>query len=594
MPKRGKATTNNPLVGIDYQETLFNPRWFMENMLKIVDKDSKLVDFKLNQEQATLLNHIEFCLANDLPVRIIVLKARQIGATTFFAGLGFWFTAMNINKMYGIVAHRLDSAESIFKKTKIFYNNLPTEIRPSTVQFSSETITFDKKDGTGINSQIKFATVNEGVFRGQTLGYLHESECAFWEGNVQAIENSLAPTVALKPWTIVVKESTARGYNHFKDDWDRAVKGISGFTPFFFGWHMHDEYRLPVPKDFVMTDRELQIKKAFNLDDEQVMWRRYQIETHYKGNEIWFQQENPMTPQEAFIASGASVFDSDSILEGYRLAKEPKRVSLKSYPTFEKLLVWKEAETRHEKIYQQKAYFDEEQQKYVYRDTDLLLEEHEYETPYTIGIDTSGMGADINQLVVINNITKEMVARYGKKNISEENLAKIAVEVARMYNDALIAPEVNYSHQICNFIIQEGYKNIYVTENTVRQDMKIVGGITYGFKTTRGTKPGIISELRSHLTSNPSLIPDKEFWEEAEYYIIEDVEKNITNAASGHHDDIVMATAIAMYVSSSFQSPQTRRVKKKETNEHFLLNTARQYHKKNKVALRKGIYTNHA
>ena len=62
-----------------YGETIFSPRWFMENMLYITDKRGRLIPFKLNYEQSVMLQHIEFCLDNDIPIRMIVLKARQIG-----------------------------------------------------------------------------------------------------------------------------------------------------------------------------------------------------------------------------------------------------------------------------------------------------------------------------------------------------------------------------------------------------------------------------------------------------------------------------------------------------------------------------------
>lgn len=581
---------NNPLATMDYSKTIFSPRWFMENMLYIVTKKGKLKKFKLNEEQDKLLAHVEFCIANELPIRMIVLKARQIGSTTFFVGLGFWVACMNRNKTYGIVAHRLDSANSIFQKNQIFYHNLPVEIRPTTTQLSGEGITFNKKNGKGINSRIQFATVNEGVFRGQTLTYLHLTECAFWEGNVQAIENSLAPTVAIAPFTFVVRESTANGYNFFKDDWDRAIRGDSEYTPFFFGWQDHKEYRLKVARDFKMTEKEEQIKNRFNLDLEQVAWRRYQVENNYGGNETWFSQENPMTPEEAFVASGTSVFDSTTISEGYAASVEPiEKKVLTSYPTFEKLYIWERPQVVEKEIYSQKVVWNDELQDYEYVDTDLLLEVQNFLTPYTIGIDTSGMGADFNQITVVNNVTKEVVARYGKKNLSEEALASIAVEIAKMYNNALIAPEVNYSHEICNFIIKLGYKNIYITENLAKQGNKIVGGIEYGWKTTTLTKPSIISHLRSQLNTNPSLIKDREFWYEAEYYIMEDISKNISNATAGHHDDIIMATAIAMYVSGSMQSKQQLITIKGGNKTKTLFEKQK---KGNKI--RKGIYKNYA
>jgi len=583
--------TNNPLTAPNYRNTIFSPRWFMENMLYIVDKKNQLVKFKLNEEQSKMLEHIEFCLDNDLPIRMVVLKARQIGATTFFSALGFWFSAMNRNITYGIVAHLLKSAESIFQKCKVYYNNLPKELQPATTQMSSEGITFDRKNGQGINSKIQFATVSEGVFRGQTLSYLHLTECAFWEGNVQAIENSLAPTVSINPRTIIVRESTANGYNFFKDDWDRAVSGKSEYTPFFFGWQDHKEYQLPVPKDFKLTDKEEKLKEKFNVTNEQLAWRRYQIDNNYNGNDVWFAQENPMTPEEAFVAAGTGVFDAESIVEGYRTSVEPKKVALTSYPMFEKLFIWEEPQNGTEKVYAQKSVWSDEKQAYEYVNTDLVVEEIKYRTPYTIGIDTSGMGADYNQVVVVNNVTKTVAARFGKNNIAEENLAKVVVEIAKMYNDALIVPEVNYSHEICNYIMKLGYKNLYITESVVRQDSKVVGGIEYGWKTTSLSKAPIISSLRSRITSNPSLVKDKEFWYEAEYYLMEDSRLNKMNAASGHHDDIIMATAIALYVSDSFQAKQTRQIVKEKSSVGFLDNMLK-YKKKTKV--RKGIYTNNA
>jgi hypothetical protein len=583
---------NEILKEVDYRKTIFSPRWYMENMLYIVDKNHKLMKWRLNKEQRELLEHVEFCLENDIPIRMIILKARQVGTTTFSVGLGFWYAATHRNISYGIVAHMVKSAESIFQKCRVMYNNLPKEMQPMTTQMSSEGITFDRKDGKGINSKIQFATVNEGVYRGQTLSYLHLSECGFWEGDVRAVENSLAPTVSVNPGTIIIRESTANGYNKFKDDWDRAVSGRSEYTPFFFGWQDHEEYRMGVPKGFVLTDEEVALKQKFGLDDEQLVWRRYQINNNYDGNEMWFKQENPMTPIEAFVAAGAGVFDADTIIKGYEISKEPQKVVIQSVSMHEKLLVWEYPKVEVEKVYAQKTVWSDKEQRYNYENTDLLLEEITYKTPYTVGVDTSGMGANFNQVVVVNNVTKKVVARFGKKDLGEEMLAKVAVEIARMYNDALIAPEVNYSHEICNYIIKENYRNLYMTENLVRQDMALAGGVAYGWRTTVSTKAPMISALRTKLTNNPELIEDKEFWYEAEYYLMEDSKMTKMNAAQGHQDDIIIATAIAQYVSDSFQAKQSRIPVRQAKVKDGLLEKL--FQKKKKTSLRKGVYTNHA
>lgn len=577
-------------IGPDYSKTIFSPRWFLENMVYIVNKAGELVPLKLNREQSIMLEHIEFCLDNDVPIRMIVLKARQIGSTTLFAALGFWLASMNRNVNYGIVAHRLDSAESIFNKCKLFYNNLPKEMQPKTTQMSSEGITFDTKNGRGINSKIAFATVNEGVFRGQTLRYLHLTECAFWERDVQAIENSLGPTVSYNPGTIIVRESTANGYNFFKDDWDRAVKGESDYKAFFFGWQDHEEYRMRVPKGFVLTEKEQALKEKYNLENEQLAWRRYTINTDYKGNAKWFAQEYPMTPTEAFIAAGGGVFDAETIAKGYELSRKPKEVKLKTYATTEKLKIWEEPQSKKEKIYAKKAQWSYEKQKYDYVDTELLLEEKTYLIPYTVGIDTAGLGSNYNQIVVVNNVTKKTAARFGIKIIPEKALATVAVEIAKMYNNALIVPEVNYSPEICNYIIDLGYKRIYVRESITRKDIAYQG-VEYGWKTTTSSKPPMISALSTKLDEEPGLIEDKDFWYEAEYYLMEDPTKNIMNAASGKRDDIILATAIAQYVSDSYQSKQSPIVVTEENSNHFMAELLKK-HKKPK--LRKGIYNNEA
>jgi len=254
-------------------------------------------------------------------------------------------------------------------------------------------------------------------------------------------------------------------------------------------------------------------------------------------------------------------------------------------------MVWEEPTVEHQKEYMKKSQWSYDKQEWEYVDTDTVIEERQVRIQYTLGIDTSGMGADYNQIVVVNNKTKKVVARYGKKMIAEEQLAMIAVEIAKYYHNALIVPEVNYSHEITNFIQKLGYNKIYLTENIARQDMALAGGVQYGFKTTQKTKPAIISNLRSQLNANPNLIQDREFWYEAEYYLMEDPATNKMNASQGHHDDIIMATAIAMYASDSFQSKTQEVVVSENHNDHFI---ARMMNQGRKTKIRKGIFRNNA
>lgn len=542
----------------NYKEYLGNPRGFITEFCYITTKEGNFEKFKLNYPQDRLLKMIEKCLEEKRPIRIRVLKARQMGFSTLISALGFWWSAMNENMAYAVVAHKESSAQAIFSKNKMFYDNLPKAMKPKTDKFNSEVISFNDSNGTGLRSKIFFGTAGGGeLFRGETILFLHKSEVAFWEDKSGVLQKSLNATVPYVPFSAIIDETTANGYNEWKDRWDNSVKGKDAYETLFVGWNELESYKLATPPNFKMSDKELALQFDYDLSDQQIYWRRRKIEDDFDGNEMWFQQEYPLTPEEAFIASGMGVFDSETIKVGYRGCENPKySKSIESVLTNKKLMIWEDPEMEMKVEYQQKAEWNEEKQKYEMVDTEIEIGKTYRYANYTLGIDTSGMGEDVTQMCVWHNITKVRVARFEVQKMSEEYLAKIAVEIARYYNDALIAPEVNFSHAICDYIIAEGYENLYITENLTRVDKK-KDAIQYGWQTTKASKAPMISSLRAHLNNNPNAIRDKNFWYEAEYYIMEDVATNKMNAAKGHHDDIIIADGIGYYVSCSFQSKQT-------------------------------------
>ena len=599
------AEKTNPFLEIEnYEKLLGNPRAFIENFCYITTKDGKFELFKVNEPQDKLLKIIEKKLEEKKPIRIRVLKARQMGFSTLISAIGFWWAAMNENSSYAVVAHKDSSASSIFEKNKIFYDNLPKALKPRINRFNSERISFnidgDQQTGEvkGLRSKIFFGTAGGGeLFRGETIQFLHKSEIAFWEDKSGILKKSLNATVPYAPFTVIIEETTANGYNEFKDDWDRSVRGDDEYVPLFVGWNELKEYQMTPPPNFKPTDKELQLQLQHDLTDAQIYWRRFKINNDYGGNEAWFQQENPLTPEEAFISSGQGVFDSETIKRGYEGCSKPKlEREIRTELIKEKLMIWEEPEKREVIEYQQLTRFNEQKQAYEYYDGELEVGRTTVFANYTIGVDTAGMGADYNQVVVWHNIKKKMVARIGIKNINEERLANVVVEIARYYNDALVVPEVNYSHAICDYMMAKGYDNLYLTENMARID-KQKGSMEYGFKTTRLTKPPIISSLRALLNENPNAIPDKAFWYETEYYVLQNVATNTMNAVSGHHDDIIMANAIAFYVCNSFQAKQQytqRKIKYENEENNAIMNIVRKAERKQAKKLKKGVYSNNA
>ncbi len=590
----------------EYETLLGNPRNFIETLCYITTKDGKFEVIKLNYPQNRLMKIVEKCLEENRPIRIRVLKARQMGFSTLISALGFWWAAMNENSAYAVVAHKESSASSIFEKNKIFYDNLPKPLRPQTNRFNSERISFnvpgqgDYEEVQGLRSKIFFGTAGGGeLFRGETILFLHKSEVAFWEDKTGTLKKSLNATVPLVPFSAIIEETTANGYNEFKDDWDRSERGEDDYINLFVGWQEMGEYSMTPPSDFELTEKELMLQMEYDLTDAQLCWRRYKINNDYSGNELWFQQEYPLTPQEAFIASGSGVFEGDTIARGYKYSKPPKYLKpITSELIIPKLFVWEDPEEKEQIEYQQLSRWNVEKQDWEYYDGDIEVARMKVYANYTVAVDTSGMGANWNQITVWHNISKKMVARLSIKNLNEERLAKVIVEIAIFYHYALVAVETNFSHAIYDYMIDLGYKNFYFTENFARVDKK-KEALEYGWQTTKASKGPLISSLRAHLNEKPDAIPDKDFWYQAEYYLLEDAAKQIMNAAKGHDDDLVISNAIGFIVCCSFQAKQVYSTKITKTKEKpkisgIIIGGNDLITKQKTNKLKRGVYTNHA
>lgn len=602
-------------------EYIGSPRKFIENFCYITTKKATFELFKMNKPQRIVMEYVEECLKKKKPIRVRILKARQMGFSTLISALGFWWATMNENSSYAVIAHKEDSTVSIFDKNRIFYENLPSALRPKTNRFNSEKINYDymSEDGGGLKSRIFFGTAGGSeLFRGETILFMHKSEKAFWE-NVGILNKSLNAAVPLLPFTAIFDESTANGYNHYKDEWDASVRGENDYKPFFFGWDMMDEYVMKVEEGFEFLDIEEEYMLINDLTREQMRWRRAKIVNDYgydlndiRNDEIDdFKQEYPLTPEEAFISSGKSVFSSKTIKEGLEWVKNIKPLmekEISSIPMKEKLLVFEMPEMDERVEYDQVVEWSDEEQRYIYKDTELVMGVVYRYANYLVAIDTSGSGQDRNVITVWHTNKKRKVATWTRTQISEEYLAAVAVEIARFYNNGIIAPEVNFSHSLVGFIVDGlGYKNVYIGESYTRIDKK-KETLEYGWKTTTVTKPIIVSNMKKALNEDYTICPDFEFWFEAEYYLQgkSPTGKDTYNAAYGHHDDNVMSSMIGRYLCDSPMVNQGYTISKEKNlykndskhnlNDIMVGNKGFVFERKGKSTkqLKKGVYRNNA
>lgn len=279
---------------------MINTKAFIEQNLKIRDKKARLIDFKLNAAQMKLYGAIARQYRKGRPIRAIILKARQMGFSTLTEGMIFKDTVTQANISSGIVTHEIAATNNLFRMSKRYYEHLEPALKPQLLASNAKELVFDFADG---NSSIKCMTAGNGsIGRSDTFQNLHISEYAFWPKDKAEILTGLLQAVPNEANTMVVIESTANGYDDFKDIWDAAVAGKNDFVPVFCAWWEHGEYAMPA-EGLHPTKEEERLKRTYGLSDEQLAWRRWCLKNNCRGNEDIFRQEYPSCPEEAFLMS---------------------------------------------------------------------------------------------------------------------------------------------------------------------------------------------------------------------------------------------------------------------------------------------------
>ena len=507
----------NPCIAMDY----------IENCLKIKTKSGTVVPFRLNDAQRKLYAVAKRQQDAGKPVRLIILKARQLGFSTLTEGLIFHACATRRNVNALIVAHREDATANLFRMSKLFYDELPAPVKPMLRASNAQELVFEnpsklrseREARPGLRSRIRCATAGgRGIGRSDTLQCVHLSEYAFWPDGADGKASTLAgilQAVPSLPGTMVVIESTANGFEDFKERWDAAVAGENDFEPVFFAWFENPDYSMPVVPGTEWTPEERDLKAAYRLTDEQLQWRRWCIANNCGGSLDMFRQEYPASPGEAFLHSGTGVFDNEQIV--LRLERLPEPAGRGEFTDGE----WTESETGAITLYE-------------------LPEEG---VPYVLGGDTAGEGSDYFTAIVIDNVSGRIVAKLRQK-YSEPEYVRQIFALGRFYNDALVAIETNFSTYPVMKLQEMEYPNQYSREreDTYTRQMKK----SYGFRTDRQSRPRAIANLVEVFSKHPEWFTDRELLEEMLKFCYN--EDHRPEALAGKHDDLVMGAAITYEV----------------------------------------------
>lgn len=523
-------------------------RWYIENFLYIRNKKAEIIPFKLNQAQKIVMNIVENDMKLGVPMRYIVLKARQMGLSTLFEGIIFQDTATNENKNSLILAHEEPASQNLFAMSKLYYDYIPDLIRPMKKYSNGKFLVFEnpetdenkKSDNPGLRSRISIATAGTGeVGRSSTIHNLHVSELAFFP-DPKTTMLGLLQAVPDEPNTFVVLESTANGVgDYFHELWTKAVKGENEFIPIFLPWFIDPGYTRPFRseserKQFIeevestttnangetIYTYEKELMEKNNLTYEQLNWRKYTIANKCQGDELLFMQEYPATPEEAFISTGRPKFSLKALQKYQTINQEPERGYL-NYGEDGKVT------------------FMPDKNGYV-----SIWKKPDPEKYYCIGADVAEglVNGDYSAAIVGDSEDFDIVAMW-HGHIDPDLFGLELIKLGKYYNEAYIGVE-NNNHGLTTLSImkREEYWNLYFAKSYDKIADKISQKL--GWTTSGRTKPLMIDKLAEFVREMFLGIYSDLIISEMFTYIIEDDGK--TNAQSGCFDDTVMATAIML------------------------------------------------
>ncbi len=428
--------------------------------------------------------------------RNIVLKARQMGISTWVSGRLFLKTITQPGTLTVQVAHTQEAAESIFRMVHRFMQHLPRRIRMGalrTSRCSRRQIIFPALD-----SEYRVETAADpNAGRGLTITNLHCSEVARWGG--EASETLQGLRAAMPATGELVLESTPMGAGGcFWQEWQEAE--ATGLMRHFFPWWWEPSYSGMAVCETTLTDLERRLMREHGLTHAQIGHRR-DLQANFRG---LAKQEYAEDANECFLSSGDCVFDRDAVDRRERELNAPFDTRLAG-----QLNIW---------------YPPVPGRKYL------------------LAVDPAGggTGGDYSAVQVVEIETCLQCAEL-KSKMGGFELASEVAKLAGEYNTSLIVVERNnhgsgilaYLTGVCR------YPRIYEQGG---QD---------GWLTSQLSRPQMIGALGAALVETPQIFSSERLLKECRTFVRH---RNGKMAAQyGEHDDCVMAMAMAIAVRNELQ-----------------------------------------
>lgn len=554
------------------------------------------IHFRLNRPQRKLIERFEAMRLKGKPIRLILLKARQWGGSTATQIYMAWLQLIHkvgLNSL--IVGHVKDASNEV----KDMFDRMIKEYPISMLYKLGESYNENEPKLVGVgnsgnihripqrNCKIKIGTAEKpDSARGGDYNLVHCTEVGLWkktDGKTpEQIVRSACSGILLKPYTMIVYESTANGTgNFFHKEYLAAKLRRSQFEAMFVAWYEIEQYALPITKDSVPGGCPIGMSPvaAFalwlynNRNNEAAASDREQPGTYLWG--LWKQgatleainwyiqerskytshadmaSEYPSNDIEAFTFSGRRVFANEDV-EQFRAACRPPKYIGEIYGRAD------EGEEALEGLR-----FRKEQNGRLFMWQDVEKEEDEAVLDrYLVIVDVcKGLSekADFADILVIDRLymidgePPSVVAEW-HGHIDMDKLAWKAAQIAAYYNNALLVIESNTLEtnntkgeaEYILTLIHDAYGDQLYARKQSAEDIREGVPKKYGYHTNALTKKVVIHNLKAIVREHLYVEREEACLDEYLTYIEND--KGGFEAMEGYHDDRLMTRAIGMQI----------------------------------------------
>ncbi len=550
--------------------------------------------FRLSRPQRKFVNMLERFRTANRPIRMVLLKARQWGGSTTSQLYMAWLQLVHRVGLNSVIISQTKKTsfaiKAMYDRALSRYpvgllHRVGEAYDANEAKMVNVGLTGDYKKIPQRDCTITIASYESpDALRGDSYSLVHCSEVGLWAPtdmkSPDSVVRSACSGILLRPYTMIIYESTANGTgNFFEREYKAAKEGKSQFASLFISWYDIDLYREEFEteeekREFAekLIENRLNANVGSNREEpgrylwwlwtqgaplEGIKW--YVTERSGKDSHAVMAAEYPTDDIEAFVHSGSMVFDKYRVEPLRRTCRPPVYVGE----------VTGNGEYGEKALYN--LHFSEDRQGClkVWSLPEPDLEEERITDRYLTVVDIGGRSdkADWSVIAVFDRMDmmetegRPAVVAQWRGHLDIDQIAWKAAQIAKYYNDSLLVIESNtlethdrerqvegdQSGYILNQI-KSVYDNLYARSQSDEEIRNHVP-VKYGFHTNTKTKPLIISSLVRIVRERLYVERDEDVL--TEYLQYERRQNGSYGAIVGHHDDLLMTRAIGLHICFS-------------------------------------------